>query len=217
MTPRETQVDCPAIDTIYAPLAILLTRHPPVAVPAGTCYGRHDVALLPGWRGRADGLAVLARGAGCRVIHASPASRCRQVAERIAARAGIALRVDPRLAELDFGAWEGQSWDSIDRATLDAWAADPEGFAPPGGEAGRGLLHRVQSFWHDMLAQGAPACVLSHGGPLRLMEGLAAGRRPALLDPVMRQGGARLYAVPCRHAVAEPGAISLRAGSRIWL
>ncbi|WP_338029686.1 histidine phosphatase family protein [Gluconacetobacter tumulisoli] len=197
-------MDCPAIDIMPAPLAILLTRHPPVDVPPGTCYGRHDVALLPGWQGRADGLAVLARGAGCRVIHASPAGRCRLVAERIAARAGIALHADPRLAELDFGAWEGRSWQDIDRATLDDWAADPEGFAPPGGETGRDLRQRVQSFWQDLLAQGVPACVLSHGGPLRLMEGLAAGRRPDLLAPAMRQGGARLHAVPCRNLVPEP-------------
>ena len=28
---------------------VALLRHPPVSLPAGTCYGRTDIALAPGW------------------------------------------------------------------------------------------------------------------------------------------------------------------------
>ncbi|WP_323990108.1 histidine phosphatase family protein [Nguyenibacter sp. L1] len=192
MTPHPP--DDPAAG-MHPALPILLVRHPPVQVAPGTCYGRLDLPPRPGWEARADGLAVLARGAGLRVLYTAPAVRCHLPARRVAERAGLALHVDPRLAELDFGTWEGLAWARIDRAALDAWAADPEGFAPPGGESGHALRRRVGAFWTDMLHAGRPAGVMTHGGPLRLLGGLAAGRTPRLLDPPPPQGAARLFSV----------------------
>ncbi|MCX2561776.1 histidine phosphatase family protein [Acetobacter farinalis] len=174
---------------------VLLVRHAPVMVPDGMCYGRQDVALRPGWEGMTSGLAVLAQGAVCEVLYSSPAARCQQMARKLAATTGMDLRIDARLAELDFGEWEGQLWENIDRGLLDAWAADPEGFVPPGGESGGGLGRRVLSFWQDVHQAGTPACVLSHGGPLRVLSALAAGTPPELLAPSMPQGFARLFMV----------------------
>ncbi|GAN68443.1 phosphoglycerate mutase [Acetobacter orleanensis NRIC 0473] len=174
---------------------VLLVRHAPVMVPDGVCYGRQDVALRPGWEGVTSGLAVLAQGAVCRVLYTSPAARCQQMARKLAASAGMELRVDARLAEMDFGEWEGQPWHEIDRGLLDAWAADPEGFVPPGGESGRALCRRVLAFWQDVQQERTPVCVLSHGGPLRVLSALAAGTPPALLAPSMPQGFARLFMV----------------------
>lgn len=174
---------------------VLLVRHAPVMVPEGVCYGRQDVALQPGWEGVTSGLAVLAQGAVCQVLYTSPAARCQQMAHKLAASTGMELRIDPRLAEMNFGDWEGQLWENIDRGLLDEWAADPEGFVPPGGESGRALCHRVRAFWQEVQQEGAPACVLSHGGPLRVLSALAAGAPPALLAPSMPQGFARLFMV----------------------
>ena len=180
---------------------VLLVRHAPVMVPEGVCYGRQDVALRPGWERVTSGLAVLAQGAVCRVLYSSPAARCEQMARKLAASAGMELRIDARLAEMDFGEWEGQPWDDIDRGLLDAWAADPEGFVPPGGETGRTLCRRVLSFWQDVQQAGTSACVLSHGGPLRVLSALAAGAPPALLAPSMPQGFARLFMVNAQSGI----------------
>lgn len=175
---------------------VLLVRHAPVLLPPGICYGRQDVGLRPGWEGVASGLSVLAQGAFCRVLHTSPAARCREMAEKLARSARLELCIDPRLAEVDFGQWEGMNWDSISRNQLDQWAADPVSFAPPGGESGLSLLHRTRAFWQDVCKAGVAACVLSHGGPLRLLSALAAGQTPELLAPSMPQGAARLFLVP---------------------
>nr|WP_212375032.1 histidine phosphatase family protein [Acetobacter persici]MBS0963012.1 histidine phosphatase family protein [Acetobacter persici] len=174
---------------------VLLVRHAPVMVPEGVCYGRQDVALRPGWERVTSGLAVLAQGAVCRVLYTSPAARCQQMARKLAASTGMEMRIDPRLAEMNFGEWEGRLWQDIDRGLLDAWAADPEGFVPPGGESGRALCHRVRAFWQEVQQASTPACVLSHGGPLRVLSALAAGTPPALLAPSMPQGFARLFMV----------------------
>ncbi|MFT9259007.1 MAG: histidine phosphatase family protein [Acetobacter sp.] len=182
---------------------VMLVRHAAVLAPEGVCYGRTDVALRPGWEAIASGLSVLAKGVLCRVLYTSPAQRCRDMARFVAHATGMEVRVDPRLAELDFGMWEGRKWQDIDRAALDAWAADPAGFAPPGGESGQALHQRALAFWQEIHKAGHNAFVLSHGGPLRILAALAHGREPHLLAPSMPQGFARVIMVP-HHQAALP-------------
>jgi alpha-ribazole phosphatase len=147
---------------------IWLLRHGPVRVAPGICYGRLDVAPEP--------CAPLALDAPQdAAVFVSPAARCVALAQAL----GRAFTTDARLLELDFGAWEGQLWDDVPRAALDAWAADPWGYAPPGGENGMALLARVQAFWD---AAPRPVVVVSHGGPLRLLRALAEGRAPDILE-----------------------------------
>ncbi len=152
---------------------MLLIRHTAVRVAPGICYGRSDVALAGS--GPADIAAVVAGLPRLPVI-SSPARRCTALAAAI----DPDHATDARLLELDFGDWDGLAWDDVPRAALDSWAADPWGFAPPGGESGQALLARVQSFWRDRPA--GPLIIVSHGGPLRLLRQLAEGRAPDILE-----------------------------------
>jgi alpha-ribazole phosphatase len=90
-------------------------------------------------------------------------------------------RVDRRLLELDFGEWEGCAWDDVPRIALDAWAADPWGFAPPGGETGAALVGRTRSFATE-IATGDHV-VVSHGGPLKVLRHILRGASIDLLAP----------------------------------
>ena len=120
----------------------------------------------------AAGLAARLVGHG--TVWTSPAQRCRVVAEAIGPH-----RVDERLQEFDFGAWEGLRWDAVPRAALDAWAANPAGFAPPGGESGVALEARVRAF-----AAALPAgdhVVVTHGGPLKILVAVLRGEQVNLL------------------------------------
>ena len=47
---------------------------------------------------------------------------------------GCALSHDDRLKEMNFGDWETQRWDEIDRALLDEWAANFEHARAHGGD-----------------------------------------------------------------------------------
>ena len=111
-----------------------------------------------------------------REVWSSPAQRCRDVAQLLGR-----YSEDERLQELDFGTWEGVPWDDVPRDSLDAWARDPLTFAPPDGENGRQLVERVGAFAAECLRDGD--VVITHGGPLRVLLAVLAGRAVRLLDP----------------------------------
>ena len=98
---------------------LALLRHPPILAVAGTCYGRLDLPLAPGWEGWAASQATLLAGLAPERIWSSPARRCLSVADALAERLGLAVTPDARLLELDFGDWEGRAWDDVPRAALD--------------------------------------------------------------------------------------------------
>jgi len=163
---------------------IWLLRHTRVAVPAGICYGRSDVALADSAPAEIAATAALLPPLTDALVISSPARRCTALAAAISP----GFTTDARLLELDFGAWEGMAWDDVPREALDAWAANPWGFAAPGGESGHGLLARVQEFW--AARPDRPLVIISHGGPLRLLRQLAEGRAPDILEPPPALGAA---------------------------
>jgi alpha-ribazole phosphatase len=88
----------------------------------------------------------------------------------------VAPRIEPRLREIDFGAWEMLAYDHLPRESIDAWAADPLEFRPPQGETASEMRSRVRSATEDILARGHEAVVVvAHGGPLRAMAGVLLG------------------------------------------
>ncbi len=79
--------------------------------------------------------------------------------------------VEPRLAEIHFGAWEGRAWDEIARGELDALAQDLLDACPHGGETASQAMARV-SGWAASLGHASPqAClwVVCHAGPMRML------------------------------------------------
>ncbi len=168
-------------------MRLALVRHPETDIPPGVCYGRLDAGLSPaGWAaipGMLAGLADLRPAA----VRSSPARRCRAVADAW----GPGVTLDERLLELDFGDWEGKRWDSIPRAALDRWAADPAGEAPPRGETGAALLARVRACLAD-LPLDEDCILITHGGPLKLLTALALGHPADLLAPAPPLGSVKI-------------------------
>ncbi|MBY8976122.1 histidine phosphatase family protein [Rhodobacteraceae bacterium NNCM2] len=141
---------------------MIFLRHPTPLIAQGTCYGRLDVELGPAARNQIP--RALNRLAAAPQLVSSPAKRCLALAEAIAERFGTPLKTDPRLLELDFGAWEGKRWAEIDRAESDPWAADPWNIAPPAGETFCQLSTRVI----EAIGKLHPkAIVVTHAGPIR--------------------------------------------------
>jgi alpha-ribazole phosphatase len=167
---------------------IALVRHPAVAGTGGRCYGRRDLPIADP-ASVAPIVTALAPMRGA-TIHTSPLARCRLVAQALAAAWEQAPPIaDARLLEMEFGAWDGMSWDDVPRPDLDRWAADLTGFAPPGGESGAALVARVTEFWRMVAGWPCAQVVVTHGGPLKVLMALAEERPVDLSRPTLPPGG----------------------------
>ncbi|MFM0592874.1 MULTISPECIES: alpha-ribazole phosphatase [Paraburkholderia] len=156
---------------------IVLIRHPAVALEAGVCYGHSDVALAEDAEISSDALALklaTLQVPAPRVLMSSPLTRCSALATELASAFGCVISHDDRLKEMDFGDWETQRWDAIDRELLDAWAANFEHARAHGGESVAQFVTRVRA-WLDAFAQTrelSPAYVVTHAGVMRVIASL---------------------------------------------
>lgn len=156
---------------------LFLIRHAP-ALHGGCLVGRSDVAA-----DLSDGAALmrlrdLLAAAEPTDLVASPAQRCVQTAAAL--WPGRAPRLDPRLVEQDFGAWEGTAFAALpDLGPLapDALAAH----RPPGGESFADLCARVAPALEDLAGEGGRIAVLAHAGVVRAALALALGSVPGAL------------------------------------
>lgn len=153
---------------------IHLIRHPRTVASRGTCYGSLDIEADPERLAADTARLAPSIPAGARFI-SSPQRRARALAEALAKGA---VATDPRLVEMDFGAWEGRLWDDLPREEIDAWAADVGGYAPPGGESVRAMAERVFDWWQGVEIAETPLVVVAHGGPLRLIAAHITGSAP---------------------------------------
>jgi alpha-ribazole phosphatase len=159
---------------------LVLMRHPAVAVEQGVCYGHSDVALADEPSVSAAALAMhlaTLQVPPPRVLLSSPLLRCATVAAAMAGDFGCAHSIDERLKEMNFGSWEQQRWDAIDRALLDEWAANFEHACAHGGESVAQFVARVQS-WLDafgLTRECSPAYVVTHAGVIRVIASLVLG------------------------------------------
>jgi alpha-ribazole phosphatase len=147
---------------------IVLIRHPRLTLPDGICYGRSDIALSMPLTPSPEAIAARIDGGAPQRIVTSPAARCRMLADALAhLSGGTRVEPEPRLTELDFGAWEMQAWDDIPRADIDAWAADVMHACPHGGETAAAMWRRVID-WALQL-RGERLWVVTHAGVMRML------------------------------------------------
>jgi alpha-ribazole phosphatase len=156
-------------------MKLWLVRHARPLIDAGVCYGVTDVpADADHTQTTATQLApVLPPGL---TVWTSPLQRCSALADQLLRlRPDLQLRVDARLAELDFGCWEGQRWDAIPRAAYDDWTADFGAARFGGRESVNELLQRVAAARAEAQAHGQDAVWVTHAGVLRAMALLDQG------------------------------------------
>ena len=171
-------------------MTLHLLRHGVAAGVEGRCIGQTDVPLAAG---SADVFARVAaswpHARPARLV-ASPLARARASAAPLAAAWGLAPETEPRLAELDFGAWDGRPWADIeahDGAALGAWMADWATAAPPGGESFAALRARAEAWLASLTDTADPAggdtagdtVAVAHAGTIRAVLVAVLGLDPA--------------------------------------
>jgi broad specificity phosphatase PhoE len=134
--------------------------------------GRRPVALSDVGRAQTAALVPLLRALAPERVVTSPLLRAQETAEAVAQALALPLALEPDLAELDFGSWEGRFYDDlIADASYLAFSADPLTATPPGGESALAAQTRAVAALARALATtpGARLCVVSHGDILRLV------------------------------------------------
>lgn len=143
-------------------------------------HGQTDWNLERRYQGHSDtplnaaGLEQAARAAemltGRRYagIYTSDLQRARITAEIIGRRLGIAIQIDPRLREVNLGAWEGMLVTDIQARYPAEWEArqqDRLHARPPGGESTLDVAARVLPAVDDLVAHhpDGPLILVSHG------------------------------------------------------
>jgi probable phosphoglycerate mutase len=153
---------------------IVFARHGQTAPNRdGLVLGRADPELTEEGRRQAALLAETLAGEPVTAILTSPLLRARQTAEAVAAACGLAVTVDERLVEIDWGAWEGRPAGSLAVSDVDRWRAD-EGTAPE-GESLASLTGRVESFCLDTLDAEGTTVAVSHVSPIKAAAAWAMG------------------------------------------
>jgi alpha-ribazole phosphatase len=153
-----------------------LVRHPQPAVAAGICYGATDLPVTEAELARVQALLATAGLPGQLPLYASPLQRCARLAHRLRPQG---VRIDARLAEMDFGRWEMRPWSGIARAEVDAWAADLLHCRPGGGENVLDVARRVAAFVADLRADLRSSAIdeallICHAGTIRLLRAMDA-------------------------------------------
>ena len=159
-------------------MKLWLLRHAPTDAPPGLCYGASDLGVPPEATQAVARRVAPALGAVVVVRH-SPLRRCADLAQAIGAlRPALEVRADARLAEMDFGGWEGRAWSSIDRAELDAWTRDfADARAGGCGESTRVFMRRVGDALDAWRRSGRDALWVTHAGVMRAAQLLQRGVR----------------------------------------
>lgn len=163
---------------------LALVRHAPTEWnEAGRIQGRTDIPLSRAGR-EAAARWHLPPGPGGRPLAdfawvCGPLSRTRQTAAILAERAGgPPVRTEPRLVEMGWGDWEGETLAAL-RERLGTAMAENEGdgldFRPPGGESPREVQQRFLSWSAEVAADGRPVLAVTHKGLIRAVLALATG------------------------------------------
>ena len=188
-------------------MIVALLRHGRTAWnEQGRLQGRADLPLAPAGEAQVDRWRV-PPGFGDAIVVASPLVRAVATAQRFA---GGAPRIVPDLIEMDWGAWEGETFATLRAAHAGAFAAaEARGldFRPPGGESLREVQQRLLS-WLALAAvqvEGPETAVIAvtHRGVLNALVAHLTGWNGIGRPPVKpRTDCAQVVAVDAAGRVA---------------
>lgn len=164
-------------------MRLILIRHAETEWnAAGRIQGRSDTSISE--RGRRDAESWrLPPGLSPARWVTSPLRRARETADVL----GVDAAVEPLLAEMDWGDWEGESLSDLRNRLGDEMAAN-EGhgldFQPPGGESPRMVQERVSPWLTALAGCSEDTGAITHKGVIRAIVALAAqwnmiGKPPA--------------------------------------
>lgn len=166
--------------TTRSTATLALIRHGPTDwTEAKRLQGRSDVPLNDAGRRTVAGWRLPEPMRLARWV-SSPLRRCRETADILRSQHPDAgpVAIEPRLAEMSFGEWEGRTLQEL-RATFGAamedWEAMGLDFRAPGGESPRDVQARLAPWLREIAAAGEATLAITHKGVIRALYAQASG------------------------------------------
>lgn len=132
--------------------------------------GQIDIPLNERGRAQAESAASVLAGLPISRIVASPLGRARETAETVARRLGMAVELDERLKERNFGSWEGLTAEEIQAGWPEDFTSWRDWGDPnperTGVELRREVGERVAESWREhagRIVDGETMLLVSHG------------------------------------------------------
>ena len=139
----------------------------------GRFCGHTDIPLSTLGRRQARKLASQLQHMPITAIYSSDLSRSKETGDIIAKKLSIDIILSPIWREVNFGTWEGLTYNEIASSFHDRleFFTDPEHVAPPQGETLIEVLQRVIPALHEMVQREhhGEIVLVSHGGVLRCL------------------------------------------------
>ncbi|MDY0190944.1 MAG: histidine phosphatase family protein [Desulfuromonas sp.] len=158
------------------PKKLTLIRHAAIDNAFDHCYiGRSDLPLSAAGRQQALSLAqrIQQTNSDIDTMWSSPAARAHQTARPIAQQLGLEYTEHQELQEVDFGRWDGLTFDQIcalDPQLIDDWAKLDESFCFPNGESQRHFTQRITQLVTSIHSSTSEhLAIVSHGGVIRAL------------------------------------------------
>jgi ribonuclease H / adenosylcobalamin/alpha-ribazole phosphatase len=157
-----------------APTRVVLLRHGETPLSAERRFaGTGDIELTATGHEQARAAGHRMAAQGIEAIASSPLRRARDTADHVAGLLGVEVETWPDFAEVDFGEWEGYTFQEVGERwpqDMQRWLADLN-HAPPGGESMAAAGKRVAAAAERLLAahRGRSVLVVSHVTPIKVV------------------------------------------------
>lgn len=153
-------------------MELFLIRHGhTVVADRGEIAGHADVPLSKRGEAQVKALRESNDSLSVDAYHSSDLTRAIQSAELLGAEPIV---VDARLRELNFGDWEGMTWDQVQQQypdVLQHWSENWVERSPPGGESLSDLAERTASWLNDITSNSIDKSILvtAHAGSIKTL------------------------------------------------
>jgi probable phosphoglycerate mutase len=167
-------------------MTFLLVRHAMHSDYGRRLSGRSQAPLTAEGRRQAVALGAMLATEGIDAVHTSPCLRAVETARAVAGAAGARLEISEALDEIDFGAWTGSAFSSLesDPHWMD-WNARRSASRPPGGESMAEAADRIAAHM-ERLVRERPDLTVALVTHADMIRGLVARCLGLPLDNLLR-------------------------------
>ena len=165
------------------PIRYYLLRHGETDYSRAGCYcGWEDARLTETGLRHHEALVEALADTNLAAIYTSDSYRCTHLAEALARQRQAVVHRLPGLRELNFGVFDGKTYEEVAQEYPEAlarWIEEPMYSAPPAGETLDVLCKRLLKALYAIKGQAQkisshgscpiPIAVVTHGGPIRVL------------------------------------------------